>query len=199
MKPQFGDNFKFSQREEEALGNLAISMETDKGVPDVQAAYELIYGGEGVLETNRTRWIDSKRGAFSAPLGSTIPADQKPQNARASGGLTKAAPASTPVMESRAVAARQDDLSIATTVTGCLDLRDDGMFQLKDTDGDHTPKARSWKSGFIKKAAAKIDVFDAGNRLKLGNHVGYRVTLSGMLTDRQLRARSLESTSESCR
>jgi hypothetical protein len=112
---------------------------------------------------------------------------------------TNATSASMPAMESRAVAPRQDDLAIATTITGCLELRDDGMFQLKDTDGDHAPKTRSWKSGFIKKGSAKIDVFDAGNRLKLGNHVGSRVSLSGMLADRQLRARSLESTSESCR
>jgi hypothetical protein len=115
---------------------------------------------------------------------------------------TNTVAASTPTMASRAVAARRDDrrddLSIATTITGCLDLRDDGMFQLKDTDGEAAPKARSWKSGFIKKGSAKIDVFDAGNRLKLGNHVGSRVSLSGMLTDRQLRARSLESTSERC-
>jgi hypothetical protein len=98
-----------------------------------------------------------------------------------------------------AVAAKQnDDESVMTTVTGCLELRDDGMFQLKDTDGSHAPKSRTWKSGFIKKGAAKVDVFDAGNRLKLGTHVGYRVSISGALTDRELRARSLRATSEAC-
>src|SRR5918995_1522227 len=112
--------------------------------------------------------------------------------------LKMAAPASTSVMASRAVAAKQEQDSISTTVTGCLELRDDGMFQLKDPDGEHAPKARSWKSGFVKKGSAKIDVFDAGNRLKLGTHVGTRVSISGLLTDRQLRARSLESTSEAC-
>jgi hypothetical protein len=109
-----------------------------------------------------------------------------------------AARTGTPMMESRAVAAKQDFESISTTVTGCLELRDDGMFQLKDTEGEHAPKARSWKSGFVKKGSAKIDVFDAGNRLKLGTHVGNRVSISGNLTDRQLRARSLESNSEAC-
>ena len=105
----------------------------------------------------------------------------------------------TPMMESRAVAAKQqEEDSISTTVTGCLELRDDGMFQLKDTEGEYAPKARSWKSGFVKKGSAKIDVFDAGNRLKLGTHVHTRVSISGKLTDRQLRARSLESTSEAC-
>lgn len=110
-----------------------------------------------------------------------------------------AVPASTPVMKSRAVAANQQDgESISATITGCLVLRDDGMFQLKDNDGEHAPKARSWKSGFIKKGSATIDVLDAGNRLKLGTHVNYRISVSGTLIDRQLRARSLHVTSQQC-
>ena len=110
-------------------------------------------------------------------------------------------PSTTPAVGSRAVAAQQsdEDAPIATTVTGCLELRDDGMFQLKDTDGQHAPKSRSWKSGFIKKGAAKVDVFDAGNRLQLGTHVGYRVSISGTLADRELRARSLRATTEACK
>ncbi len=129
-----------------------------------------------------------------AKAGATSPAVS---NAVASPDPT---PASTPVMESRAVAARQqdEDAPIATTITGCLVLRDDGMFQLKDNDGEHAPKARSWKSGFIKKSSASIDVFDAGNRLKLGTHQNYRVAVSGTLSDRELRARSLSATSQRC-
>lgn len=71
---------KFSDREAEALGNLAIAMSDDEDVPDVQGAYTLLYGEEGVLETNRKRWIDSKTGAAQAPLGTSIPADKKPQS-----------------------------------------------------------------------------------------------------------------------
>ena len=105
-----------------------------------------------------------------------------------------AVPASTPVK----AANQQDEESVTATITGCLVLRDDGMFQLKDNDGEHAPKARSWKSGFIKKGSATIDVFDAGNRLKLGTHVNYRISVSGTLTDRQLRARSIHVTSQAC-
>jgi hypothetical protein len=72
-------NVKFNEKEEEALGNLAIAMTDAEGVPDVVAAYNLLYGDEGVLETNRQRWIESKTGAKQPPLGSTIPAEQKPQ------------------------------------------------------------------------------------------------------------------------
>ena len=99
--------------------------------------------------------------------------------------------ASAPAKELRiADTKEQEDESVATTITGCLVMRDDGMFQLKDNDGEHAPRARSWKSGFIKKGSANIDVFDAGNRLSLGSHIGYRVSVVGTLTDRQMQARS---------
>jgi len=104
----------------------------------------------------------------------------------------------TPENDVRVASATQDEESVSATITGCLVLRDDGMFQLKDNDGEHAPKARSWKSGFIKKGSASIDVLDAGNRLTLGTHANHRVSISGTLTDRQLRARSLHVTSERC-
>ena len=70
---------QFDEREEEVLGNLAIAMTGEDGIPDVQGAFERRYGDQGVLELQRQHWIDSKRGAFSAPLGSSIPADKRPQ------------------------------------------------------------------------------------------------------------------------
>lgn len=93
--------------------------------------------------------------------------------------------------------AEKVDEPLSTTVTGCL-VRDDGIFQLKDTDGEHAPKARSWKSGFIKKSSAAIDVVDTGSRLRLGSHVGYRVSVSGTLADREMQARTMRATSERC-
>lgn len=80
--PQFGDNFKFSEREEEVLGNLAIAMSDDEGIPDVQGAYNALYGTEGLLEVNRSRWYASKTGAAQPPAGTTVPADQKPKTGR---------------------------------------------------------------------------------------------------------------------
>jgi hypothetical protein len=75
-----GKKMEFSEREQEVLGNLAIAMtDPETGVPDVEGAFTAIYGDEGLLETNRSRWIESKRSAFTAPLGTTIPADRKPQ------------------------------------------------------------------------------------------------------------------------
>ena len=104
----------------------------------------------------------------------------------------------TPVMESRSVAAKQQDVeSIATTIGGCL-VHDDGMFKLKDTDGDHAPKSRSWKSGFIKKGSARIELVDASHRVDFSSHVGYRVNVSGMLADREMQVRSIKGGTERC-
>ncbi len=43
-----------------------------------------------------------------------------------------------------------------------------------------------------------IDVVDAANRLKLPDHVGQRVSLTGTLVDREMQARSLQRISASC-
>lgn len=59
----------FSERQQEALGNLAIQLADDRGVPDVQQAYGMLYGEDGVLEEERRSWIDSKRNAAQAPSG----------------------------------------------------------------------------------------------------------------------------------
>ena len=83
------------------------------------------------------------------------------------------------------------------TITGCLE-RDDQTFRLKDTDGADAPKSRSWKTGFLKKGSASIAVVDAANRLKLTDHVGQRVSLTGTLVDREMHARLLQRVAPSC-
>ena len=77
-------------------------------------------------------------------------------------------------LETRAVAAKQEDETVAATITGCLVMRDDGMFQLKDNDGEHAPKARSWKSGFIKKGSAADRCVRRRQPLKAG--IAHRVS-----------------------
>jgi hypothetical protein len=84
------------------------------------------------------------------------------------------------------------------TLTGCLE-RDDETFRLKDTTGLEAPKARSWKSGFLKKSAASIEVVDAANRVKLSTHVGQRVSVTGMLVEREIQVRSLRRVAASCK
>jgi hypothetical protein len=86
--------------------------------------------------------------------------------------------------------------SATTTITGCLE-GDGQRFELKDTAGADVPKARSWKSGFLKKGPKSIDVVDRAG-LDLSSHVGQRVTLSGTLEDREMQARSLRRVAASC-
>ena len=83
------------------------------------------------------------------------------------------------------------------TITGCLE-RNAETFRLKDTAGEAAPKARSWKSGFLKKGSASIEVVDAANRVKLPSHVGQRVSVTGTLVDREMQVRSLQRVAASC-
>ena len=84
------------------------------------------------------------------------------------------------------------------TIAGCLE-RDDDTFRLKDTLGADAPKSRSWKSGFLKKSSASITIVDAPTRLNLANHVGQRVSVTGMLEDGQMRVRSMRRVAASCK
>jgi len=83
------------------------------------------------------------------------------------------------------------------TITGCLE-RDAESYRLKDTTGDGAPKARSWKSGFLKKGSATVDVVDAAKNTKLPSHVGERVSVTGVLNGREMQVRSLQRVSASC-
>jgi hypothetical protein len=84
------------------------------------------------------------------------------------------------------------------TISGCLE-RDDETFRLKDTSGADAPRSRSWKSAFLKKGSARVEVVDASKRLKLTNHVGQRVSVTGTLSDGEMQIRSLRRVATSCR
>ena len=83
------------------------------------------------------------------------------------------------------------------TVTGCLEMNNE-TFRLKNTTGTDAPKARSWKSGFLKKNPASIQIVDAANRVQLPNHVGQRVVVTGTIVDREMQVRSLRRVATSC-
>ena len=84
------------------------------------------------------------------------------------------------------------------TITGCLERADETTFRLKDTIGADAPKSRSWKSGFLKRNAASIELVDAAHRLKLPDHVGQKVSVTGTLVDREMQVRSLQRVATSC-
>lgn len=83
------------------------------------------------------------------------------------------------------------------TIFGCLQ-RSDTAFRLTDTDGVDAPKSRTWKTAFLKKGAASIQVTDPGNRLHLASHVGQRLSVTGTLVDREMQVRSIRRISASC-
>jgi hypothetical protein len=96
-----------------------------------------------------------------------------------------------PAIEPPPVAAVSAASVAPTTITGCLERDDEGTFRLTDTSGAEAPTARSWKSGFLKKRAAHIELADAVGTLNLQSHIGRRVAADGTLVDRELRARSV--------
>jgi hypothetical protein len=83
------------------------------------------------------------------------------------------------------------------TIEGCL-VQDADQFQLKNTAGEDAPAGRSWKSGFLHRSSKTIDVLDQSHRLNLARHVGERVTITGLLDDRELQGTSLKRVAESC-
>lgn len=85
----------------------------------------------------------------------------------------------------------------AVTLTGCLE-RDAESFRLKDTAGENAPKARSWKSGFLKKGPAPVAIVDPAKALRLPSHVGERVSVTGTMVDREMRVRTLRRVAPSC-
>ena len=103
--------------------------------------------------------------------------------------------ASNPVADSAAPSAK---IAAPVTVAGCLQRADETL-RLKDTTGAEAPKSRSWKSGFLKKGSASIDLVDPGNRLRLANHVGHRVTVTGTIDHGEMRVRSLQRVSAVCK
>lgn len=131
-------------------------------------------------------------------------ADNAAIEADATGGAVATAP-KTPANADAAYApavvstAKEPAATLAAvTITGCLERADETTFRLKDTVGADAPKSRNWKSAFLKKGSAPIEVVDAAHRLKLPDHVGQKVSVTGTLVDREMHVRSLQRVATSC-
>ena len=131
----------------------------------------------------------------TAPAAQTarVPAARELTYASTSAALnpSAAAPAAARASAPKAVAATAP----IVTLTGCLE-RDDESFRLKDTDGADAPKSRSWKTGFLTKRKAAIEVADPANRLQ--SHIGERVSVTGVLVDREMQVQSLKRVASTC-
>jgi hypothetical protein len=83
------------------------------------------------------------------------------------------------------------------SITGCLQ-RDGAGFVLKDTEGADAPKSRSWKSGFLRKRTAAVDLLDPSKTAHLSTYVGHRVSVTGPMADREMRVQSVHRVAASC-
>ena len=103
-----------------------------------------------------------------------------------------------PAANSETNAAKSSAANMApVTIFGCLE-RSNETYRLTDTDGADAPKSRSWKTAFLKKGAATVEVVDPGNRARLSSQVGHRVAVTGTMSEKQLQARSIRKISSSC-
>ena len=78
------------------------------------------------------------------------------------------------------------------TMIGCLES-DGSKYRLADVQGNQAPKGRSWKTGFVTKKTKNIDLVGAPASLKLQDHVGQKVSVSGLKDDdTHLKARTIK-------
>jgi hypothetical protein len=127
----------------------------------------------------KTAVVESPKPAAIDPVSSSLAMDATPN----------AATESTPKVAAQTVT--------SVTITGCL-ANDEETFVLKDTSGAEAPRSRSWKSGFLRKRPATIELRDATNALRLPSYVGQRVAATGMLVNREMRAQSVQRVAASC-
>jgi hypothetical protein len=85
----------------------------------------------------------------------------------------------------------------SVTVSGCLE-RDDEMFRLTETGGPQAPKERSWRTGFVTKRNKDLEVVETSKKLKLKDHVGHRVSMTGSVHEGELRASAIRHLAASC-
>jgi len=136
-------------------------------------------------------------GREPAELAAAATADTQPSGitvVRSKAPAVDVSPASSLAVSEKPAAA----IAAPVTVAGCLQ-RNDQTLRLKDTTGADAPKSRSWKSGFLKKGSASIDLVDPANKLRLANHIGHRVTVTGTLDHGQMHVRSLQRVSAVCK
>ena len=81
------------------------------------------------------------------------------------------------------------------TLTGCVRSgAERNTFVLTKVEGADAPRARGWKTGYLLKRRSNVDVVPAVSSIRLKDHVGRRVTVSGTLEQKdrtQIKARSV--------
>ena len=144
--------------------------------------------------------VDTKHA--ETPKPSTKPASS-PDKATSSNMLIVAngpAAAKTSSVPPTAADATSHANQTPVTITGCLETTvEETEFRLTDTQGADVPKARSWKTGFLKKSATPISLVGFSDTTGLKKLVGHRVSATGTLASGgELHLRSYKPTGASC-
>jgi hypothetical protein len=85
------------------------------------------------------------------------------------------------------------------TLTGCLEMTvDRDEFRLSDPEGADAPRARSWRTGFLKKRPTPVALVEPPDPHGLQVQVGKRVAATGTLIDRELKVSSVAVVGSSC-
>lgn len=129
---------------------------------------------------------------LAAAVAAVLPAE--PVNVRAADTAVKAPEVAAP--PAAEVATKVEEPAVIT-ITGCLAL-DQDTIRLKDTSGADAPKSRSWRSGFLKKRPAAVELVDASHALALTSYAGQRVAATGTLMERTMQVRSVHRVTASC-
>jgi hypothetical protein len=167
-----------------ALPSLPVTVLTDPEVP------------KPVIEkATRPRAVSPRKSVRALPSASEAATSRAGGSAARAVVTEPATRASATQLNSAAAVVSQTP---AVTITGCLETTVDGrQYRLTDTEGADAPKARSWRSGFLKRSAP-VDLVEFSELSDLRKYVGHRVAATGVLTSRELHVRSLESAGSSC-
>jgi hypothetical protein len=85
------------------------------------------------------------------------------------------------------------------TLTGCLEMSvDRDEFRLSDPEGADAPRARSWRTGFLKKRPTPVALVESPDPHGLQIQVGKRVAATGTLVDHELKVSSVAVVGASC-
>jgi hypothetical protein len=161
--------------------------------PKATTALVLVVLAGGLVIGDRLRPSKDRNDDVVGTVGTdTVLAPDGTAKSGTANGMKKVS-ATVPVDGETAAAAKTPFV----TVAGCLERNADG-FRLKDTTGADAPKARSWKSGFMKKGSASLDVVDPAHTFTLTDYVGRRVSITGTLTGREMKVKSVRRMSASC-
>jgi len=166
-----------------ALPPLPVTVVADPEVP------------KPVIEKPRQlRASSTKKSAHALPPASG------PATSRAEASAARAVvPPATSAPAAQSNPSESASQTAAVTITGCLESTIDGhQYRLTDTEGADAPKARSWRSGFLNKRSAPVELVEFSELSDLRKYVGHRVAATGVLTSRELHVRSLESAGPSC-